>query len=52
MQDLGHVERDEVFGEFSKVFADAVQRSILAIPGHISTWHSAKSTTWAILTLE
>lgn len=33
VEDLGHVQGDEVLGEFAKVLADAVQRAILAVPG-------------------
>jgi len=33
VQDLGHVEGNEVFGELAKVLADAVQRAILTVPG-------------------
>lgn len=36
MEDLRHVQRNEVFGELSKVLADAMQRSVLAVPGWIS----------------
>ena len=32
MEDLRHVQRDEVFGELSEVLADAVERSVLAVP--------------------
>jgi len=32
MEDLRHVQRDEVFGELSEVLADAVERSVFAVP--------------------
>jgi hypothetical protein len=36
VEDLRHVQGDEVLGEFSKVLADAVQRSVFAVPGWVS----------------
>jgi hypothetical protein len=36
VEDLGHVQSDEVFGELAEVFADAVQRAVLAVPVNIS----------------
>jgi len=35
-QDLGHVEGDEVFRELAEVLADAVQRSVLAVPAPLA----------------
>lgn len=37
VEDLGHVKGDEVFRKLAEVLADAVQRAVLAIPGHVSS---------------
>jgi hypothetical protein len=36
VQDLGHVQGNEVFGKLAEVFADAVQRAVFAVPVGVS----------------
>ena len=52
VEDLRHVKCDEVLGEFAKVLADAVQRSIFAVSGRVSAWFCLELEIGRILTLE
>jgi hypothetical protein len=52
LEDLRHVEGDEVLWKFAEVFADAVQRAVFAVPGRVNKVFETTTKGKQGLTLE